>query len=365
MLKKIIPAFLVLAMLFSACGREGESLDTYEIDGYSTGFFEGKAVLYSLFDGKLVPEDSVMVKKSRFKFKKHKVEHPQLMFLVFGENEAMVELFVENRRMRLNVDVNKPENTELSGSETHEIYAKFLDNNSVFSSKIQELDIEISNSTGDSVLTKDLENERNALMNEQKKFMVNYVKDNPDSYVSGHVILASLSAELSADSLQMMYEHLSANLKNSRYGKDINAKIAVKKRVAVGVQAPDFTLPDNKGRAVSLVSKQGKKIVIQFWASWCGICRTETPELRKIYAEADSTRLEIITIAAESDFNRWLKVTNADGMAWTQLSDLKGMDSEIFKQYDIRQLPAYFLLDENGRITAKSDDVKEVLQHLP
>lgn len=355
---------LGFALLATACGREGESLDTYEIDGYSTGFFEGKAVLYRLADGKLVPEDSVMVKKSRFKFKKHKVEYPQMMFLIFGENEAMVELFIENKRMRLNVDLNKPENTELSGSEMHEAYMKFLDNNTVFSSKIDKISSEISNAEGDTSDIEVLEIELAALQNEQQKFMINYLKDNPSSYVSGHVILASLSTELPADSLQIVYEILSENLKTSGYGRDINAKIASKKRIEIGVQAPDFSLPDNKGQVVSLVSKQGRKILIHFWASWCGVCRTETPELRKIYAENDSTRLVIITIAADSDYSRWLKVTSADGMAWTQLSDMKGMDSEILKQYNIKQLPYYFLLDEKGRITAKSDKLKSILPLL-
>ncbi len=357
---KIIPSVLISALFWFACGKVGEQMDTYEIEGYSTGFFEGKAVLYRVENGTLLPEDSVMVKKSRFKFKKHSVEHPQLMYLVLGDREAVIELFVENKRMRLDIDLANLSEPGLDGSVSQELFSEYLENNTAYENRLQELSNQIvaARLSSDSLMILSALTEERAILSEQKKFMVNFVQKHQNSYVSAYILANGLRRELGADSLLILSEQLSDTIRKSFYIKDIHNAIAIKKRLEIGKQAPDFSLPDTSGVKVSLASKQGSKILLTFGKSNCGICRSDFQKLKKFHTKGTT---ELLSISMDADASRLKKVLKADNPAGQFLCDFKGENSDIVQLYDINRLPMYYYLDEKGIIKAKSENLDDIL----
>jgi len=359
---KIGLLLFIIGFVASSCGKVGQEQETYQIEGYVTGFFEGTAVLYKFENGTLVPEDSVYIKKSKFVFKKHRTEYPQMMFLVFGNRQAMIEIFVENTAMRLNADIGETQKAEISGSESHAIYAKFLENNSVYENRIQAIDAQLLDPAiaSNSAQYEQLTAERNNSLTKQLDFTRKFVSENADSYAAAYIALQNLAHNLSPDKLSQIIEQFSAEVKLSNDYARLKKIIEIKRNLENGKQAPDFTLNDIHDQAHSLVSQQGKTTLLYFWASWCGPCRADNPTLRKIYENQSTSKFEIMGVSLDTHRSGLENVIKTDKITWLQVSDLKGKNSDIAKLYNIQKIPYYILLDEKGIIKAQSDDLEDI-----
>ena len=122
-----------------------------------------------------------------------------------------------------------------------------------------------------------------------------------------------------------------------------------------GVEAPIFALPTPEGKMIRLESLRGRQFVlVDFWASWCGPCRAEIPNLLKTYAKYHADGFEIISISLDSKREDWEKALKESNMPWLQVSDLKGMKSDVALLYSVSGIPATWLLDKTGTIVAKN-----------
>ena len=118
------------------------------------------------------------------------------------------------------------------------------------------------------------------------------------------------------------------------------------------IPAPDFTVYDRDGNEVHLSDFSGKPVILNFWASWCGPCRLNNPELKKIYEEFRDKGLVIIGISLDDEKEDWEMAIEADGLDWINVSSLKGWDCDIARLYNVKGVPALFILDENNNIIA-------------
>jgi thiol-disulfide isomerase/thioredoxin len=117
-----------------------------------------------------------------------------------------------------------------------------------------------------------------------------------------------------------------------------------------GNPAPAFTLPDSKGITHALSAFAGKVIYIDFWASWCGPCREETPAMKKLYSKfKEDDRLAIISIAVSDAKENWMQALANDKPEWLQLRDHKG---ELQKSYNTNSIPRFVLIDKKGKIVS-------------
>jgi peroxiredoxin len=120
--------------------------------------------------------------------------------------------------------------------------------------------------------------------------------------------------------------------------------------------APAFTLPDTSGHNVSLAEFKGKYVLIDFWATWCGPCMAEMPNVRKAYEKYKASGFEIIGVSLDrpDSKEKWKKVIVRDHLAWTHVSDLNWWNSKAALAYNINSVPANFLIDPNGKIIGKN-----------
>lgn len=152
-----------------------------------------------------------------------------------------------------------------------------------------------------------------------------------------------------ADAIEAQYK-----AKYPRQVVQISAQAATLRTFAVGAEAPLFAGPNPEGEEISLESLRGKVVLIDFWASWCGPCRRENPNVVKLYDAYKDKGFEILAVSLDKTKDRWVKAIADDKLTWLHISDLKGWKSKYAQQYGVSSIPQTVLLDRDGKIMARN-----------
>lgn len=138
------------------------------------------------------------------------------------------------------------------------------------------------------------------------------------------------------------------------YGLALNDLISTEKMLGYGQPAPIFTQSNPDGQPVTLESFKGKYVLIDFWASWCGPCRQENPNVVKAYEQFKSKNFTVLGVSLDKDKSKWLKAIEDDKLKWTHVSDLGYWNNAVAILYKVRSIPQNFLLDPEGKIIGKN-----------
>lgn len=207
----------------------------------------------------------------------------------------------------------------------------------------------------DTAYLNSLDERANAIGNEILAAKRDYIKKHRDRYMSLMAYNSTLPPEFDAVAAEKEFSLFDAPLRESDLGKELAARIAKVKKTQEGMIAPDFTQLDVNGKPVKLSDFRGKYVLLDFWASWCGPCRRENPNVVKAYNDFKAKGFEVLGVSLDKpeDRDKWLAAIQKDGLSWTQVSDLKVWDNEAAKLYDVNAIPMNFLIDPDGKIIAK------------
>ncbi|PTS93566.1 thioredoxin, partial [Pedobacter sp. HMWF019] len=209
----------------------------------------------------------------------------------------------------------------------------------------------------DKSVTDILEKEMDKADIDKQEALKQFVVKNPGSYFSLMALQQIGGSYFDAAKVEPLFKGLSPQLQNSKEGLALAASIAGAKATIIGKAAPDFAHNDTNGLPVKLSDLRGKYVLLDFWASWCGPCRAENPNVLKAYNTYKDKNFTVLGVSLDQakDRDKWLKAIKDDGMPWTQLNDSDHTDTHgAGNLYAIKAIPSNFLIDPQGRILAKN-----------
>ena len=204
----------------------------------------------------------------------------------------------------------------------------------------------------------------NQVLIEKRKVVGDFVKDYPKSMRGLMAILENFGYYAEASDVEPLYNLLDAKLKQSDKGIELKKMVDVYATVAVGKVAPDITQYTPDSSLLSLSSLKGKYVLVDFWASWCGPCRRENPNIVAAYNQYKDKGFTVFGVSYDTKKANWLKAIKTDHLDWNQVSDLKGWGNSTSAQYGIKAIPSNLLIDANGIIIAKNIFGKKLTKRL-
>jgi peroxiredoxin len=206
------------------------------------------------------------------------------------------------------------------------------------------------------------------ILDAKRKVVASFVKENPNSLRGAMAILENYAYYAEASDVEPLYNDLSPEIKNSPKGKEIKNMIDTYAKVAIGKTAPEITQYTPDSSQLSLSSLKGKYVLVDFWASWCGPCRRENPNVVAAYNQFKDKGFTVFGVSYDTKKDRWLKAITDDHLDWNQVSDLQGWQNATSAEYGIKAIPSNVLIDKNGVIIAKNifgekltDKLKELM----
>jgi peroxiredoxin len=278
-----------------------------------------KLYLVSPLNNKRV--DSFVVKNNSFSFKISLDNSPSLYVL---ENNSEYKYFwLENHSMTFDASKTDFKNAKITGSKTQDIFQKLNETKNNLSKK------------------------------EKQKVDIEFIQNNPNSNISS-ALLCNNMYTLGKEKTSEYFKTLSLKSKSSEFGKMALGYIELNKEVKIGEHFVDFEMNGINGNPKKLSAFEGKTILLEFWASWCGPCRQENPDLVKIYEQFKDKGFEIFAVSQDTNKDNWIRAIEKDKLKWKHVNDLKGNSNEAAFIYGVHSLPNNFLIDENGIIIAKN-----------
>ncbi|MFM6975406.1 MAG: redoxin domain-containing protein [Sphingobacteriaceae bacterium] len=352
---------LSLLLVLSACKNK----DLFLVNGQVENAGDLKKVL--LYQNNELIDSAFLNEKGEFKFSRVSPE-PEFFNLTLGDHGAT---FVAQNGDEIDFKFNLKDPTsfyEVSGSEEIEKLKEFNE----ISSKYTKIFVAIQDEFVQKVSANPaLQDSLNKVLSPRfeenlaaySQATLDFGKQNSSS-LAGFYAMGTLDQVKYEQELIEYAETIKGKFDKNNAVSQFLKRMEAVKPVSIGQPAPAFEMPSTDGKVIRLSDFKGKYVLLDFWASWCGPCRKENPNIVRLYNQYKDKNFTIFGVSLDDDQADWLQAIKDDGLNWTQVSELKRWDSPIVNLYKIESIPASFLLDPQGKIIAKNLRGEELAQFL-
>ena len=342
---------LAVAAVFTACNSGNNG---YTVTGTVEGAADGDTVYLETVEGRqFVKLDSAVIKDGTFTFKgtQDTAVNRYISYKAEGKDGAAIDFFLENGK--INVALTK-DNDAVTGTPNNDAYQEIRAQINDISKKMNAI-YEAMGNTSLSDEQKEAKQKEGAQLEEQyDKAIKEGVQKNITNPV-GVFLFKQTFYNNSTDENEALLQQIPANFQNDETIVRIKEMTDKQKKTAVVTQFVDFEMQTPEGKTVKLSDYvgKGKVVLVDFWASWCGPCRREMPNLVETYAKYKGKNFEIVGVSLDQDAAAWKESIKKLNMTWPQMSDLKFWQSEGAQLYAVNSIPHTVLIDGDGTIIAR------------
>lgn len=378
-MKRILVLGCLLISFVGLFGQNETSKETKDctIQGVLDGVYKGTKVYLveeEEINGASKVIDSCDVKDNRYTFVVKNVTVPRMYFVKSGDSECLspiTPVWVERGKVRVKANSNFFLNCDVRGTVNNEIFSAY---NAVIRHIIDSvnrsanIDVMLNRNQTQEARERDFKARTNFHNTRSLELQEELVRRYSDQAIAPFMIFWEMKANVSLEKLKQLRALVDPSLIEHPYTKQLDEFIRLAD-FKVGSDMPDFKLPDKDGKDFVFSTLRGKYVLVDFWASWCGPCMREMPNVVKLYKECKGKNFEIVGISLDQKRDAWLNAVEKNKMKWIQVSDLKSWATLPVKLCNISAVPYTVLVDPEGKVIALDlrgeeliKKVKEVLK---
>ncbi len=354
-MKNSLALILMVAAIMSCGPATGPVEQPFQVTATIDSTFHGTAFLKKRESGKWITLDSADIENRAFSFS-GKIGVPERYYIHIPATNSFIPFFAEASDISVNIKVRDINNSLITGSGSQQVYESYLNELSSYDERIRKTYEKFRevNASGDSLFASGLQRSLNDLHEEKSDFVYAYILENNASPVAPYIAYRNIH-QWEADQLEEIVAGMDASLGRSVYTQSLKDRIDVLHHVAVGRPYIPFRQKDTAGNMLAVEDiRRGRYLLIDFWASWCGPCREENPNLVEAYETYKNKGFEILGVSLDNNREKWLQAIEEDQLTWHHVSDLKGWKNEASDKYGVIAIPSNVLIDPGGTIIARN-----------